>query len=105
MASKKDGSVNVEKSLKELEALVVKLEAGQLPLDEAISAYEQGMELASSCKQALDKMSQKITLARDKARAAMGLDTAPAEPDKAPEDDDGGDDTPCCAWKHRISLC
>ena len=38
--------VSFEASLKELEKLVEKLEQGQLPLDESLQLYEQGMQTA-----------------------------------------------------------
>jgi exodeoxyribonuclease VII small subunit len=44
-----------------LEASVARLEVGGLPLDEAISLYEEGMTLARSCQELLDAAELKIT--------------------------------------------
>jgi exodeoxyribonuclease VII small subunit len=44
-----------ETSLLELEQLVEKLEQGQLPLDESLHLYEQGMQTAKHCQQQLDQ--------------------------------------------------
>ncbi len=43
-----------EKSLTELEELVEKLEAGDLPLEDALKAFERGVGLARECKTALE---------------------------------------------------
>jgi exodeoxyribonuclease VII small subunit len=42
-----------EQALAELEALVRKMEAGDLPLDESITAYKRGAELAKFCQSKL----------------------------------------------------
>ena len=47
--------VSFEASLKELEKLVEKLEQGQLPLDESLQLYQQGMQTAQQCQQQLDQ--------------------------------------------------
>jgi len=44
-----------ETSLLELEQLVEKLEQGQLPLDESLHLYEQGMQTAKHCQHQLDQ--------------------------------------------------
>ncbi|NBW89922.1 MAG: exodeoxyribonuclease VII small subunit, partial [Gammaproteobacteria bacterium] len=43
-----------EKSLQELETLVERLERGDLPLDEALKAFERGRSLVTRCKSILD---------------------------------------------------
>ena len=48
---------SLEEKLTNLEELTKKLEQGNLPIDEAIALYSQGMELAVSCKKSLDEMS------------------------------------------------
>ena len=49
-----------EQSLENLEHLVQQLESGELPLAEALGAYEQGVKLAKQCQQMLDKAELKI---------------------------------------------
>ncbi|MBR1724308.1 MAG: exodeoxyribonuclease VII small subunit [Ruminococcus sp.] len=44
---------NFEKSVKRLEEIVSKLEAGDLTLAESIQLYKEGSELAESCRSAL----------------------------------------------------
>lgn len=37
-----------------LQEVVARLEAGELPLDETLQLYEQGVHLAAACQQLLD---------------------------------------------------
>ena len=67
---------SLEEKLTNLEELKKKLEQGNLPIDEAIALYSQGMELAVSCKKNLDEMSLKLTVAREKATKALNGDEA-----------------------------
>ncbi len=50
-----------EKLYAQLEETVGKLEAGGLPLEQAIALYEEGMTLARQCQDRLDASEQKIT--------------------------------------------
>lgn len=44
----------------QLEALVRKLEDGDLKMDDALSAFEQGIRLSRQCQQALQRAEQKV---------------------------------------------
>lgn len=44
-----------EDALKQLEEIVKKLEAGELPLSESIVQYKLSMQLVQFCRRALDK--------------------------------------------------
>ena len=50
MTSPPDVAPNFEQALDELEALVRRLESGELTLDESIAAYRRGAELARFCQ-------------------------------------------------------
>ncbi|ART77120.1 exodeoxyribonuclease VII small subunit [Sutcliffiella horikoshii] len=52
MTEKKD--VTFEEAMKDLENIVEKLEEGDVPLEEAISFYKEGMKLSKLCH---DKLS------------------------------------------------
>jgi exodeoxyribonuclease VII small subunit len=43
-----------EEQLKSLETVVDKLEKGDLPLDESLALFEQGVQLSDACKQQLE---------------------------------------------------
>jgi exodeoxyribonuclease VII small subunit len=49
-----------EQALDELEALVRRMEAGELSLDESIAAYRRGAELARFCQTRLAQAEQDI---------------------------------------------
>jgi exodeoxyribonuclease VII small subunit len=58
--AKKDKEVSFEQLYTELETTIEKLEAGNLPLDEALALYERGMELAKQCGGMLDRAELRI---------------------------------------------
>ena len=43
-----------------MQAIVARLEAGQLPLDEALTLYEEGVTVAASCQRLLDEAELRI---------------------------------------------
>ena len=49
-----------ESQMAQLEALVGRLESGELSLDDAMQTFEQGIQLTRQCQQALDKAEQKV---------------------------------------------
>jgi exodeoxyribonuclease VII small subunit len=57
-----EDDTSFEESLDELEALVDRLERGQLLLDESLELFERGMKLARICNRKLSKAERKIEL-------------------------------------------
>jgi exodeoxyribonuclease VII small subunit len=55
-------SINLEKSLADLETLVEELESGDLPLDKAMKKFEQGIKLTRNCQSALKDAEQKVEI-------------------------------------------
>jgi exodeoxyribonuclease VII small subunit len=51
---------NFEESLKQLESIVSQLERGDLPLEESIRLFEDGIRLSAVCKQELDNAEGKV---------------------------------------------
>jgi exodeoxyribonuclease VII small subunit len=51
-----------EKALAELEALVERLERGDLPLDEALKTFERGVALTRHCQTSLQAAQQKVEI-------------------------------------------
>ncbi|WP_101048393.1 exodeoxyribonuclease VII small subunit [Macromonas nakdongensis] len=49
-----------EAAVQELEALVARLDAGQLPLDELLGQYQRGAALLAFCRERLDAVEQQI---------------------------------------------
>lgn len=61
-AKSKEAAPDFEASLGELEQIVGQLEAGNLPLAEAIERYEQGVKLLKQCHGSLNAVQRKIEL-------------------------------------------
>ncbi|MEM7020118.1 MAG: exodeoxyribonuclease VII small subunit [Pseudomonadota bacterium] len=61
MATKKL-SVNLEKSLKDLETIVTTLEQGELSLEDALKQFEKGVALTRQCQKALTEAEQKVDM-------------------------------------------
>ncbi len=51
-----------EKALEELEKIVQRLEDSELPLDEALSLFEEGIKLSRFCSQKLDEAEKKVQI-------------------------------------------
>jgi exodeoxyribonuclease VII small subunit len=57
---KKEKLPDFEQSLLELEALVARLEQGDVPLEEALKTFERGVALTRQCQTALRTAQQKV---------------------------------------------
>lgn len=55
-----------EENLEELEQIVKNLENGDVPLDEAIDKFNEGMKLAGECNKILETAGDTITKALNK---------------------------------------
>lgn len=73
-----------EQSLGELEALVAKLEQGDVPLEEALKTFERGVALTRQCQQALRTAQQKVEVLLSR----NGEETIEPFSDVEDEDDD-----------------
>ena len=51
-----------EEALAKLEAIVSAIEEGDVPLEESISKYAEGIELVKKCRAILDRAEKKIQL-------------------------------------------
>ena len=67
MARKQQETLAFEKSLKELEALVTKMEQGNLNLEESLQHFERGIQLTRTCQQALKEAEQKVEILLNKS--------------------------------------
>lgn len=61
MAENKEKELNFEESLNSLEEIVKKLEAGDVPLDDAITEFTKAMKLAKACDEKLKNAEEAIT--------------------------------------------
>ncbi len=63
---RKKKAPDFEQSLAELESLVNRMEQGDLSLDEALSAFEEGVRLTRDCQAVLEQAEQKVQLLIEK---------------------------------------
>jgi exodeoxyribonuclease VII small subunit len=80
MSEPEDQVANLEQSLEALEALVERLESGELPLAAALEEFERGVQLTRRCQAALKAAEQRVEI----------LLKGDSEP--TPFDDAGGSD-------------
>jgi len=73
LAEKKD---EFERGMKRLEEIVTKLESGELPLDESITLFEEGMKLSKGLDKRLGEAERRVEIivGRD---ASGGIKTEP----------------------------
>lgn len=62
MTAKKTKTADFEVALAELEAVVERLEHGELSLEESLKQFERGIELARSCQESLKQAEQKVEI-------------------------------------------
>jgi exodeoxyribonuclease VII small subunit len=87
---KTDNLPDFEKSLVELEALVAKLEQGDVPLEEALKTFERGVALTRQCQAALRTAQQKVEV----LLARNGEETIEPLVNEEEADDEEDDDDP-----------
>ncbi len=51
-----------EAAMKRLEEIVQQLESGEMPLEESLVLFEEGMKLAAFCSQRLEDAEKKVSL-------------------------------------------
>jgi exodeoxyribonuclease VII small subunit len=51
-----------EEAFKKLEQIVAKMESGDLPLEESLKLFEEGMRLSRTCSQKLAEVQKKVEL-------------------------------------------
>jgi exodeoxyribonuclease VII small subunit len=98
MASKDEG---FEPLYKRLEEIVVRLEQGDLTLEESLSLYEEGMKLARRCQELLQNAELKVTRLQEQFSEGLGVlreeleeyDPAP-DPEREPDPAFGQDELP-----------
>lgn len=62
MAKKETTKPDFEQSLQELEALVLRMESGDLSLDASLKEFERGVQLTRQCQAELTAAEQRVKL-------------------------------------------
>lgn len=68
-----------EDSLKKLESIVDQLERGDLPLEESIKLFEEGVNLSSACKKELETAEGKVQLLLKQRDGSMKAEPFPGK--------------------------
>jgi exodeoxyribonuclease VII small subunit len=66
-----------EESLKQLEAIVDQLERGDLPLEDSIKLFEEGVHLSNACKQELESAEGKVQILLKQKDGSMKAENFP----------------------------
>ncbi len=73
--SKQEDNKDFETSLKKLEKIVSDLENGELPLEESIKTFEEGVKLTKHCQNLLSKAEIKIQKLVESKDGSIDLET------------------------------
>ena len=73
--SKQENYKDFETSLKKLEKIVSDLENGDLPLEESIKTFEEGVKLTKHCQNLLSKAELKIQKLVESKDGSVDLET------------------------------
>lgn len=68
-----------EESLKRLEKIVEQMERGDLPLEESIQLFEEGMNLSAACKEHLDQAEGKVQILMKQRDGSMKAEPFPPQ--------------------------
>lgn len=68
-----------EESLKKLETIVDQLEKGDLPLEDSLKLFEEGVGLSAVCKQELDAAEGKVQALIRQRDGSLKTEPFPAE--------------------------
>jgi exodeoxyribonuclease VII small subunit len=91
-AATKQEPTRFEQALQRLEEIVGRLEKGELPLEESLALYEEGIQLSRLCHTKLEEAEAKIELLMKDAKGALVADDA-GQPRSTPfKADAGGED-------------
>lgn len=67
-----------EESLKQLEKIVDQLERGDLPLEESIRIFEEGVRISAACKQELEAAEGKVQILMKQKDGSMKPEPFPS---------------------------
>jgi exodeoxyribonuclease VII small subunit len=80
----KTDALPFEEALGRLESIVEAMEAGDLPLEDLLAKYEQGMKLAATCQAKLAEAEVKIQQLEKTSAGELKLKPLSEEPSDAP---------------------
>lgn len=85
MPEETTSSPNFEASLEELERIVKELEKGELPLEQSLQLFENGMRLSADCKRQLEEAESRVEIL---VKRGSEMTAVPFNPDNRLNDRD-----------------
>jgi exodeoxyribonuclease VII small subunit len=71
--------IGFERAMEQLETIVAKLESGDVPLEQAIELFQEGMRLSRICSQKLESVERKIEMLLEEDGQTVKKPFAPLE--------------------------
>ena len=78
-------NLKFEEALARLEGIVTRLEGGDLPLEEALGVFEEGVRLTRHCSRRLSEAERKVSILMKNAQGQ--LEERPFDPDNSRTED------------------
>ena len=76
MAKKKPDNLSYEEALDRLEEIVAKLENAEIPLEESLAAFQEGIVLSRLCREKLAEIEYKVEyLLKEEYQQSLALET------------------------------
>jgi len=87
--NRKMEEMTYEEAVKKLEEIVSRLENAEIPLEESLSSFQEGIALSRYCREKLAEIEYKVEyLLKEEQQQSLDSTGSPAE-----EDDDTGDES------------
>ncbi|WP_274651745.1 exodeoxyribonuclease VII small subunit [Paenibacillus humicola] len=82
MGAEERQEIGFEEAMERLEAIVGKLEGGDVPLETAIELFQEGMKLSQLCGAKLEQVERKIEMLIESENGVVKKPFAPANDDR-----------------------
>ena len=82
MPEEQASSPSFEAGLDALEKIVKQLEAGDLPLEQSLALFENGMRLSADCKRQLEEAETRIEILMKRGSETVAVPFNPDKPGK-----------------------
>ncbi len=82
MSEENSSSLNFEASLEELERIVKELEKGDLPLEQSLLLFENGMRLSTDCRRQLEAAESRVEIMVKRGSEMVAVPFNPEKPAK-----------------------
>jgi len=80
--TKQEATPSFEQAMDKLEQIVARLESGDVPLEQAIELFQEGMKLSQLCGQKLEQVERKIEILMEQEGGLVKKPFNPATDEK-----------------------